>query len=57
MSGDDLAHLLRLSEIAVDRRSEVKLAALEIDHRLSVLREPWAEPARRRDWETSREES
>ena len=57
LSADDLAHLLRLSEVAADRRTEVKLAALEIDHRLSVLREPWAETARRRDWETSREGS
>lgn len=51
LSEQDLNHLLRTHGIPRDRRNEVKIAALEVDHELSVLREPWAEPARRRDLE------
>lgn len=47
----DLNHLLRLRGIPRDRRDEVRLAALEDDHELSVLRERWAERATRRDVE------
>jgi uncharacterized membrane protein YcaP (DUF421 family) len=57
LSENDLAHLLRLSGISRDRLDEIKLSALEVDHHLSVLREPWAEPARRRDLESSLEKS
>lgn len=54
LSESDLAHLLRLSGVPHDHRDEVKLAAVEVDHHLSVVREPWAKPARRRDLEQSR---
>lgn len=49
LSHRDLEHLLRLRGITRDRLEEVRLATLEDDHNVSVLREPWAEPANRRD--------
>lgn len=57
LSENDLAHLLRQRGISRDHREEVKLAALEVDHHLSILRESWAEPARRRDLERSEEKA
>jgi uncharacterized membrane protein YcaP (DUF421 family) len=50
LSENDLTHLLRQRGISRDQREEVKLAGLEIDHHLSILREAWAEPAGRRDF-------
>lgn len=49
VSGSDLEHLLRLDRIDKDEWETVRLGVLEHDHHLSVIREPWAEPARRCD--------
>src|SRR5688572_3002468 len=43
LSENDLDHLLRLCGIGRDRREEVRLATMEDDHELSVLRERWAQ--------------
>lgn len=47
----DLEHLLRMRGISRNQWDEVRIGALEIDHELSVLREPMAERARRIDLE------
>jgi uncharacterized membrane protein YcaP (DUF421 family) len=57
MSSRDIEHLLRLRGITRERVEEVRLATLEDDHHLSVVREPWAEAATRRDVETRRRKS
>jgi len=45
----DLEHLLRKEGIGRDRWKEVRLAVLERDHALGVLKQDWAETVQRRD--------
>lgn len=45
----DLEHLLRKEGIGRDRWKDVRLAVLERDHRLGVLKQDWAENVKRRD--------
>jgi uncharacterized membrane protein YcaP (DUF421 family) len=47
MNEDDVKSLLRLQ--GIDDMREVKLAALEPDGLLSVIRQPWAEPLQKAD--------
>lgn len=47
MNEGELAYLLRLQ--GIDDRSEVRLALVERDHELSVVRKPGAEPAQKED--------
>ena len=47
LSDADLDHLLRVD--GIDKHSEVKIGAIEVDHELSVIRKPEEEPATRRD--------
>jgi len=49
ISHADLEHLLRLDRIDKERWDTVRLGILEHDHHLSVVLEPWAEPAARSD--------
>lgn len=49
ISRADLEHLLRLDRIDKERSKTVRLGILEHDHHLSVILEPWAEAATRRD--------
>jgi uncharacterized membrane protein YcaP (DUF421 family) len=49
MNEADLAHLLRLQ--GVERWSDVHVAAVEIDHQLSVILRPDAQPAQKKDAE------
>ena len=39
----DVAHLLRLQ--GIEKREDVRLGAIELDHQISVIRHPGAEPA------------
>jgi uncharacterized membrane protein YcaP (DUF421 family) len=52
MSEEEALAELRLE--GVDELEEVRLAQVEMDGQVSVLRQEWAEPARRRDLATSR---
>lgn len=52
MNGMDLEHLLRIRGLASP--DEARLALVEIDHQLSVLRKPRAQPVRREDAEAVR---
>jgi uncharacterized membrane protein YcaP (DUF421 family) len=49
MNEADLAHLLRLQ--GVERWGEVHVAAVEIDHQLSAILRPEAQPAQKKDAE------
>jgi uncharacterized membrane protein YcaP (DUF421 family) len=49
----DLAHYLRLK--GIEDWNEVRLAMLDQDHDLSVLKQPWAEPAQKKDRDRLRE--
>ena len=47
LSDSDLAHMLRLKEVA--NRNEVRLGIVEREDELSVLKHGWAEPATKSD--------
>lgn len=49
LNENDLEHLLRKEGVGRDRWNEVRLAVLERNHHLGVLRQDWAETAQRRD--------
>jgi uncharacterized membrane protein YcaP (DUF421 family) len=49
LNDGDLSHLLRLQ--GVEERGEVHIATVELDHQLSALRRPEAQPAQKQDAE------
>ncbi len=53
LNDDDLDHLLRLD--GIDRRKDVKLATIELDHEAAAILRPEEEPATRADAERVKE--